>query len=129
MVHSGAIIAAGVSQGKSTTLGFDTRFSKFQVTPPCCCVAPVLSPHTTVYTMCCRPTLLCTPCALAPHCCVHLCCRPTLLCTPVLSLHTTVYTLCCRPTLLCTPCAVAPHCCVHLVLSAVAAGAVVWSLV
>jgi H+/Cl- antiporter ClcA len=30
MVHSGAIIAAGVSQGKSTTLGFDTRFSKFQ---------------------------------------------------------------------------------------------------
>eukprot|EP01041_Mallomonas_annulata_P006035 gene6035-12164_t len=30
MVHAGAVIAAGVSQGKSNTLGFDTAFSKFQ---------------------------------------------------------------------------------------------------
>lgn len=28
MIHSGAIVAAGVSQGKSTTLGIDTKFSK-----------------------------------------------------------------------------------------------------
>ncbi len=32
MVHSGAIAGAGISQGKSTTLGFDTRFFKHQVT-------------------------------------------------------------------------------------------------
>jgi chloride channel 7 len=30
MVHAGAVVAAGVSQGKSNTLGFDTAFSKFQ---------------------------------------------------------------------------------------------------
>lgn len=30
MVHAGAVIAAGVSQGKSNTLGYDTAFSKFQ---------------------------------------------------------------------------------------------------
>ena len=30
MVHSGSVIAAGVSQGKSNTLGIDTSFSKFQ---------------------------------------------------------------------------------------------------
>ena len=30
MVHAGAVIAAGVSQGKSNTLGFDTAFSKYQ---------------------------------------------------------------------------------------------------
>jgi len=30
MVHSGSVIAAGISQGKSTTLGYDTSFSKFQ---------------------------------------------------------------------------------------------------
>ena len=28
---SGAILAAGISQGKSTTLGFDTRWSRFMV--------------------------------------------------------------------------------------------------
>ena len=31
MVHSGAIAGAGISQGKSTTMGFDTRFFKYQV--------------------------------------------------------------------------------------------------
>jgi len=30
MVHCGAIIGAGISQGKSVTLGFDTSWSKFQ---------------------------------------------------------------------------------------------------
>ena len=30
MVHAGAVIAAGVSQGKSNVLGCDTSFSKFQ---------------------------------------------------------------------------------------------------
>ena len=30
MIHSGAIIAAGLSQGKSTTMGFDTSFSRFR---------------------------------------------------------------------------------------------------
>mmetsp|Transcript_31009 Transcript_31009/g.40954 ORF Transcript_31009/g.40954 Transcript_31009/m.40954 type:complete len:814 (+) Transcript_31009:234-2675(+) len=30
MVHSGSVLAAGASQGKSQTLGFDTSFSKFQ---------------------------------------------------------------------------------------------------
>ena len=30
MIHAGAVVAAGVSQGKSNTLGFDTAFSKFQ---------------------------------------------------------------------------------------------------
>ncbi|CAM9369793.1 unnamed protein product, partial [Heterosigma akashiwo] len=30
MVHSGSVLAAGVSQGKSNTLGLDTSFSKFQ---------------------------------------------------------------------------------------------------
>jgi H+/Cl- antiporter ClcA len=30
MVHAGAVIAAGVSQGKSMTMGFDTAFSKYQ---------------------------------------------------------------------------------------------------
>ena len=29
MIHSGAVTGAGVSQGKSTTLGFDTAFTKF----------------------------------------------------------------------------------------------------
>ena len=29
MNHSGAVVAAGVSQGKSTTFGFDTAWSKF----------------------------------------------------------------------------------------------------
>jgi hypothetical protein len=31
MIHSGAIVGAGISQGKSSTLGFDTAFCKFQV--------------------------------------------------------------------------------------------------
>jgi chloride channel 7 len=31
MIHSGAIVGAGVSQGKSSTMGFDTSFLKFQV--------------------------------------------------------------------------------------------------
>lgn len=31
MIHSGAVVGAGLSQGKSTTLGCDTSFSKFQV--------------------------------------------------------------------------------------------------
>ncbi len=35
MVHSGAITGAGISQGKSTTMGFDTRFLKLQVWPTC----------------------------------------------------------------------------------------------
>ncbi|CAN0046378.1 unnamed protein product [Scytosiphon promiscuus] len=30
MVHSGSVVAAGISQGKSNVLGFDTSFSKFQ---------------------------------------------------------------------------------------------------
>ena len=30
MVHAGSVIAAGISQGKSNTLGFDTHFSKYQ---------------------------------------------------------------------------------------------------
>jgi chloride channel 7 len=30
MVHAGAVVAAGVSQGKSSFLGLDTAFSKFQ---------------------------------------------------------------------------------------------------
>ena len=30
MIHSGAICGAGISQGKSTTLGVDTSFSKFR---------------------------------------------------------------------------------------------------
>lgn len=30
MVHIGAVIAAGISQGKSTFFGFDTSFSKNQ---------------------------------------------------------------------------------------------------
>lgn len=29
MVHSGAVVAAGVSQGKTRLCGFDTSFSKF----------------------------------------------------------------------------------------------------
>ena len=29
MIHAGAIIAAGLSQGKSTSCNFDTSFSKF----------------------------------------------------------------------------------------------------
>jgi hypothetical protein len=31
MIHSGAIIAAGLSQGKSTTLGIDTSWFKIKV--------------------------------------------------------------------------------------------------
>jgi chloride channel 7 len=31
MVQIGSGVAAGLAQGKSTTLGFDTSFSKFQV--------------------------------------------------------------------------------------------------
>jgi hypothetical protein len=31
MIQIGSGIAAGIAQGKSTTLGFDTSFSKFQV--------------------------------------------------------------------------------------------------
>jgi chloride channel 7 len=30
MVHAGSVVAAGVSQGKSNILGFDTSFSRFQ---------------------------------------------------------------------------------------------------
>lgn len=30
MIHSGAILGAGLSQGKSTTMGFDTSFARFQ---------------------------------------------------------------------------------------------------
>jgi chloride channel 7 len=30
MVYAGAVIAAGVSQGKSSFFGYDTAFSKFQ---------------------------------------------------------------------------------------------------
>lgn len=30
MIHCGAIIAAGISQGKSTTMGFDTKWTKFR---------------------------------------------------------------------------------------------------
>lgn len=30
MIHAGAVIAAGVSQGKSTTLGYDTKWTKFK---------------------------------------------------------------------------------------------------
>ena len=29
MIHSGAVVGAGLSQGKSTTCGIDTGFSKF----------------------------------------------------------------------------------------------------
>ena len=30
MIHSGAVVAAGLSQGKSTSLGLDTSWTKFQ---------------------------------------------------------------------------------------------------
>ena len=30
MIHSGGVAAAGISQGKSYILGFDTTFTKFQ---------------------------------------------------------------------------------------------------
>lgn len=30
MIHSGAVVGAGLSQGKSTTLGFDTSYTKFR---------------------------------------------------------------------------------------------------
>lgn len=31
MIHSGAVVGAGVSQGKSSTLGFNTKFTRFYV--------------------------------------------------------------------------------------------------
>jgi hypothetical protein len=48
MVHSGAIAGAGISQGKSTTMGFDTRFLKLQVWSVWLTMQCALAPHASV---------------------------------------------------------------------------------